>query len=232
MSPPVVLILGAGSRVGAGVEQSFSGADYSVALVSRSQPDPPSRDEASGHLRIRADISNPTQLRAAFAAVRSEFGKGPRVVVYNAAKLCSPPDGENMLSLGLEEFEADVRLNGTAAWEAAGLAAASWKEDKEPKGRFLFTGNGLNEQASGVPMFVTLGAGKSLAWYWIGAADLQFKKTGARFFYADERKKDGSSAGLDLGAESHGKFYLRLVEGDVDELPSAVTFVDGEYKKF
>lgn len=53
-----------------------------------------------------------------------------------------------------------------------------------------------------------------------------------RFFYADERKEDGSGAGTDLGAESHAKFYLKLAEGDVERLPFDPTFVDGEYKKF
>ncbi|KAL0942389.1 short-chain dehydrogenase [Colletotrichum truncatum] len=232
MASPVVLVLGAGSRVGAGIARNFAAAGYSVGVVSRSNPSPPSVDPETSYLRIRADVSVPSEVADAFAATKKQFGNPPKVVVYNAATVSQPPDAENLLSLGIEQFEADVRVNATAAWVAAGEAAKGWNEAGEKNGRFIFTGNGLNTKPVPVPLFLTLGAGKSLAWYWVGAADGFYQSKGWRFFYADERKADGSNAGGDLGAESHGKFYLHLAEGYVEELPSAVTFVDGEYKKF
>ncbi|KAI8243061.1 hypothetical protein K4K57_010330 [Colletotrichum sp. SAR 10_99] len=168
MSPPVLLILGAGSRVGASIAKHFSSAGYAIALVSRSAPSPPAVDPSTSFLRVRADLSVPAQVSAAFAVVRSHFGgAAPRVVVYNAATVSQPPDEENLLSLDVGTVEGDLRVNALGA-----------------------------------------------------------------FFYADERKEDGSGAGGDLGADSHGKFYLELAEGNVAALPSDVTFVDGEYKKF
>ncbi|KAF9882152.1 short-chain dehydrogenase [Colletotrichum karsti] len=232
MSPPVVLILGAGSRLGAGIARAFSSADYSVAVVSRSNPSPPALDPSTSHLRIRADLAIPSQVADAFAAVRSHFGKPPRVVVYNAATISQPPDAENLLSLDVGQLEHDVRVNATGAYVAAQRAVEAWKEVGEEGGRFVFTGNRLNVKPEPVPVFLSLGVAKSQAWWWLGAADGFFKGKGWRFFYADERNADGSGTGKDVNPESHGKFYLKLAEGDVEELPFDVTFVDGEYKKF
>lgn len=51
-----------------------------------------------------------------------------------------------------------------------------------------------------------------------------------RFFFADERKADGSDAGSKPSAEGHAKIYLQLTEDD--SLPTYVTFVDGKYHEF
>ncbi|KAK2065565.1 hypothetical protein LY76DRAFT_679228 [Colletotrichum caudatum] len=193
---PVVLILGAGKNIGAGVAAHFSAAGYSVALVARGFPAPsPSTDPETGHFRIRADLADPAQVRDAFAQAGRHFGGAPpRVVVYNAATLTPPPDAGNLFSLPVERVEADLRLMNSGAWVAAGEANAAWS--------------------------------------WIELADAVYKDTkGWRFFYADERKADGSSIGNVPDANSNGKFYLELAEGAKD-LPSTVTFVDGKYKKF
>lgn len=52
-----------------------------------------------------------------------------------------------------------------------------------------------------------------------------------RFFFADERTKDGAPVGKTPGGESHAKFYLGLVQGKED-LPHYVTFVEGKYHSF
>ncbi|KAJ3945465.1 hypothetical protein N0V92_013524, partial [Colletotrichum tropicale] len=112
MSPPVLLILGAGSRVGASIAKHFSSAGYAVALVSRSAPSPPAVDPSTSFLRVRADLSVPAQVSGAFAAVRAHFGGvEPRVVVYNAATVSQPPDAENLLSLDVGTVESDLRVN-------------------------------------------------------------------------------------------------------------------------
>ncbi|GKT60523.1 short-chain dehydrogenase/reductase SDR [Colletotrichum tofieldiae] len=232
---PVVLILGAGKNIGAGVAAHFSAAGYSVAVVTRSFPTPsPSTDPETGHLRIRADLSDAAQVRDTFAQARKHFGRAPRVVVYNAAALTPPPDAENLFSLPVEQVEADLKLMNSGAWVAAGEAVKGWAEDGEEgkRGRFIYTGNLLNEMTLPVPALVTLGVGKNAAWSWVSLADAVYKdKKGWRFFYADERKADGSSIGNVPDAESNGKFYLELAEGAKD-LPSTVTFVDGKYQKF
>lgn len=51
------------------------------------------------------------------------------------------------------------------------------------------------------------------------------------FFYADERKADGSSKGNDVSGPAHGDFYKQLTE-HVD-VPWHATFVEGKgYAKF
>ncbi|KAK1978430.1 short-chain dehydrogenase/reductase SDR [Colletotrichum cereale] len=236
---PIALVLGAGKNIGAGVAAHFSAAGYSIAVVARGFPGPsPSKDPETGHLRIRADLADPAQVRNAFAQARRHFGgAAPRVVVYNASTLTPPPDAGNLFSLPVEQVEADLRLMNSGAWVAAGEAVRGWTEDAEEeeegrKGRFIYTGNILNETPLPVPSLATLGIGKNAAWSWIGLADAVYKDAkGWRFFYADERKADGSSIGSVPDADSNGKFYLELAEGAKD-LPSTVTFVDGKYRKF
>ncbi|GKT49001.1 uncharacterized protein ColSpa_09182 [Colletotrichum spaethianum] len=232
---PVVLIIGAGSNIGAGVAKHFSAAGYSVAVVGRRFPSPsPSKDPETGYLRIRADIGDVAQVRDVFAQARSHFGKAPRVVVYNAAAMTPPPDADNLFSVPVEQVEADLKVMNSGAWVAAGEAVKGWTEDGEEgkQGRFIYTGNLLNELTLPVAGLVTLGIGKNAAWSWVSLADTLYKdKKGWRFFYADERRADGSSIGNVPNADSNGKFYLELAEGAKD-LPSTVTFVDGKYQKF
>ena len=53
-----------------------------------------------------------------------------------------------------------------------------------------------------------------------------------RFYYADERKADGSPAYSGISGEAHGKFYLQLAEGK-EQGPWQQTFVGGVgYKQF
>ncbi|OHE99083.1 short-chain dehydrogenase/reductase SDR [Colletotrichum orchidophilum] len=237
MSKPVLLILGAGRNIAAGVASRFGAAGYAVALVSRSFPQGPATpDPETGHLRIRADLADPSQVTFAFTETRRHFGgTAPRVVVYNAASMSRPPDADNIFSLPLAQIERDVNIMSSSAWIAAGEAVRGWSEagtEEARKGRFIYTGNLLNQTVWPVPALVTSGIGKNAAWYWVNAADALYKETkGWRFFYADERKEDGTFVGSTPGAESNGKFYLELAEGAQD-LPSTVTFVDGKYKKF
>lgn len=53
----------------------------------------------------------------------------------------------------------------------------------------------------------------------------------ARFFFADERTKDGGPVGKVPNGESHAQFYLDLVEGKQD-VPYYATFVEGKYRSF
>ncbi|KXH58293.1 short-chain dehydrogenase/reductase SDR, partial [Colletotrichum salicis] len=202
---PILLILGAGRNIAAGVASRFSTAGYAIALVSRSFPPEggPSAttDPETGHLRIRADLVDPAQVVSAFAETRRHFGgRAPRVVVYNAATVSSPPDADNMFSLSREAYERDGTVMNTSAWVAAGEAVKGWneagvgdgeEEAEAKKGRFIYTGNFLNETILPLAEYVTLGVGKNAAWYWVNVADGLYKASkGWRFFYADERKED------------------------------------------
>jgi hypothetical protein len=53
-----------------------------------------------------------------------------------------------------------------------------------------------------------------------------------RFYYADERKADGSSAGIGISGEAHGKLYVSLA-GGLSQGPWQQTFVkDVGYRQF
>lgn len=47
-----------------------------------------------------------------------------------------------------------------------------------------------------------------------------------RFFVADQRKSDGSSAGSTPDAEAHAELYTRIAR-DPEAWPFYITFVDG-----
>lgn len=54
----------------------------------------------------------------------------------------------------------------------------------------------------------------------------------SRFYYADERRADGTHVGNEISGEAHGKFYLELAES-TSQGPWQQTFVkDVGYKKF
>jgi hypothetical protein len=53
-----------------------------------------------------------------------------------------------------------------------------------------------------------------------------------RFYYADERKADGSSAGTAIDGPAHGELYIELAES-TSQGPWQQTFVKGVgYKSF
>jgi len=70
----VVLILGAGPRVGASVAEKFASKGYKVALASRKGT---GSKTAEGFLSLKADFSKPESIPALFDAVKSEFQTAP-----------------------------------------------------------------------------------------------------------------------------------------------------------
>jgi NAD(P)-dependent dehydrogenase (short-subunit alcohol dehydrogenase family) len=76
---PVVLILGAGTNIGANVARAFTAKGYKVALAARKLKD---ETNDQGQLTISSDFADPSSISAAFAKVREVFGD-PSVVVYN-----------------------------------------------------------------------------------------------------------------------------------------------------
>jgi NAD(P)-dependent dehydrogenase (short-subunit alcohol dehydrogenase family) len=92
---PVVLILGAGPRIGASVTEKFARDGYKVAIVSRNGS---GTKTAEGVLSLKADFTKPDTIPALFDAVKAEFHSFPSVVIYNAGALTSPPAKDSMFS--------------------------------------------------------------------------------------------------------------------------------------
>lgn len=79
----MVLILGAGANIGAGVARAFAAAGYQVATAARK-----AKSEAKSQLHVQGDFADPSSIRDIFAEVRKSLGD-PSVVVYNG--MCHRP---------------------------------------------------------------------------------------------------------------------------------------------
>lgn len=171
----IALILGAGANVGQALSKTFSQAGYKVALVSRSAKESASDKQIS----IAADLTKPESIPSIFASVRQKLGADPNIVIYNAATLTPPSDKTNPFTVDIDAFESDLRVNNTSAYVAAREAVAGFEKlDKALSKVFIYTGNWLNAVTMSLPLFVTLGVGKSAAASWIGAASVHYKEKG------------------------------------------------------
>lgn len=171
----VVLILGAGPRVGSSVAAKFASSGYHVAVASRSGAQTP------GYLSLKADFANPDSIPALFKAVKAEFKAAPSVVIYNAAALTAPLDEKSALSIPAATFAADLNVNTVSAYVAAQQAVLGWETLPEgAKKTFIYTGNILNTTVMPVPLMLDLGVGKAASAYWVGVADGTYASRGYR----------------------------------------------------
>lgn len=225
MASKILLIIGAGPRVGEGVARAFLQKGYKVALASRTQRKPDTPDQ----IHFTADVSKADSVADLFTRVKAKWGT-PSVVVYNAAALTFAK-ADDPLSIPLASFIQDLTINTTSVYAAAHQAVVGFGDLPEDASKtFIFTGNSLNEKV--LPPFIDLGIGKSGTAHAIQTAALVYKDKGFKFYYADERKADGSSPGQELHGDAHGKHYVELSEGTTQG-PWQQTFVPGKgYQKF
>lgn len=174
----VILILGAGPRVGAAVAQKFSSGGYKVALASRKGT---GSKTSEGYLSLKADFSNPSTIADLFHTVKAELSAYPSVVVYNAAAMTPPPDDKQPLSIPAQSLTADLNVNTISPYVAAQEAIKGWETlSPEIKKTFIYTGNISNVKILPVPMTMSLSVGKSASSYWIGFADTMYAARGYR----------------------------------------------------
>jgi NAD(P)-dependent dehydrogenase (short-subunit alcohol dehydrogenase family) len=81
---PIILILGAGPRIGTSVAKAFAAKGYKVALTSRKASE--AKNNAN-EIHIQIDLADPTTVVNAFSKVKATFGV-PSVVVYNGGDHC------------------------------------------------------------------------------------------------------------------------------------------------
>jgi hypothetical protein len=156
----------------------------------------------------------------------------------------------------LTDFARDLNVNTTSAFVAAQQAVTSFENLSSSDSRtFIYTGNILNHgPLAAFPTLLDLGVGKSATAHIIQAASNAYKDQGfkyvrllcflgtvwkrnvylltvTRFYYADERKADGSAA-FAIDGEAHAKIFTQLAEGTAQG-PWEQTFVKGVgYKNF
>ena len=175
---PVVLILGAGPRIGASVAERFSSNGYKVALASRSGSN---SKTSKGFLSLRADFVTPDSMPALFDAVKTEFLHSPSVIIYNAGSLTVPSDKDSIFSVSVESVLSDLKVNTISAYAAAQQAVIGWKTlAEEVKKTFIYTGNISNVSIVPMPMMLDVGMGKSASAFWIGLADTTYAANGFR----------------------------------------------------
>ncbi|KAL5386421.1 hypothetical protein DPSP01_004146 [Paraphaeosphaeria sporulosa] len=222
----VILILGAGANIGQHVAQQFASQGYKVASTSRSAK---SADNTSDAVHIVADLSDPESVAGIFSQVKASLGV-PSVVVYNAAA-ASFKDAKNPVTLSLAELSKSLNVNTLSAYAALQEAIQGFEQLPETSSRtFIYTGNILNTTV--MPQLLDLGVGKSATAHAIQVAATAYSDRGFKFYYADERKADGTPPYNDIDGEAHGKFYAELAKG-MKQGDWQQTFVKGEgYKKF
>ncbi|KAJ5666623.1 hypothetical protein N7462_011032 [Penicillium macrosclerotiorum] len=223
---PVVLILGAGPNIGQSIARAFAARGYKVALSARSLKD---EDSSSNQVTICSDLSDPQSVIKVFSKVKESLGV-PSVVVYNAAA-ATINDAKDPLSLALSDFTRDLNINTTSAFVAAQQAALGFGELPESASKtFIYTGNMLN--TTSLPPLLSLGVGKSAMAHVVESAAKAYTDRGFKFYYADQRKADGTPMYNEIDGEAHAEFYFQLAEGKSQE-PWQQTFVKGlGYKRF
>ncbi|KAF7551806.1 hypothetical protein G7Z17_g4752 [Cylindrodendrum hubeiense] len=223
---PIVLILGAGPNIGQHVARAFVAKGYKAALVSRKLKE---ADSTSDQLNITGDLSDPNEVVRAFEKVKTVLGDHPSVVVHNVAAVTANPPNDP-LALALTDFTRDFNINTTSAFVAAQQAALGFQKLPSSASKtFIYTGNILNTIT--MPPLLDLGVGKSATAHIIESAAAAYKDRGYKFYYADERKPDGSAI-FAVSGEAHAKFYVELSEGQ-SQGPWQQAFVKGVgYKLF
>lgn len=175
---PVVLILGAGPRIGASVAEKFSSKGYRVAIASRKGD---GNLTVEGYLSLKADFSKPELIPALFDQVKAKFNAAPSVVVYNAPALTPPPDKDSVLSVPVENVVLDLNVNTISPYVAAQQAVKGWETlPKETKKTFIYTGNNMSRDIVPMPMMLNLSIGKSASSAWIGLVDTLYSARGFR----------------------------------------------------
>jgi len=92
---PIILILGAGPRIGTSIAEAFAAKGYKVALTSRKASE---ANNTANEIHIQSDFADPGNVVNAFSQVKASLGI-PSVVVYNGVYRC--PEPRWFLSLSL-----------------------------------------------------------------------------------------------------------------------------------
>ncbi|KAF2497638.1 putative short-chain dehydrogenase [Lophium mytilinum] len=221
MSTPVLLVLGAGPKIGLSVAKAFAAKGYKVAIAARSLQDGVDED---GFLRVQVDLEQTTEIEKVFAKVTESLGI-PHVVVYNAA-LRNPRDLQDPLaSISLEDIKSEFAVNSISPLFAAQEAVKGFKQLPSSASRtFIQTGNALNVIV--LPNVLTFGMTKSAAAHMIRSASVGYKRKGFKFYYADERQPDGGPT-IPVNGPAAGKMYVELAENP-EQGPWDYTFIDGK----
>ncbi|WP_028550797.1 SDR family NAD(P)-dependent oxidoreductase [Paenibacillus sp. UNC451MF] len=154
---PLLVIVGSGPGVSAGIAKKFGSNGFRVVLISRTKPslERSLEDLHQVHIEsygITADASDPNSLKTAFKQIRSIYGV-TNVLVYNAAHIV-PGDP---LSLTEKQLIEDFKVNTVGALTSAQQVIPDMVERKQ--GTLFFTGGGIALAPN--PLYTSLSIGKA-----------------------------------------------------------------------
>ncbi|MQY11210.1 hypothetical protein SRB5_13250 [Streptomyces sp. RB5] len=134
----VAVVTGAGSGIGRAVAVTLSGAGWDVVLAGR-RPDPLAETArlAGGATPVPADVTEPEQVDALFAAVRDRYGRLD--LLFNNAGRFGPAAGPDELSVA--DWRAVVDTNLTGAFLCARAAFRLMREQDPRGGRIINNGS-------------------------------------------------------------------------------------------
>lgn len=176
-APPVLLLLGAGHKLGAKIPEVFAKAGYKIALVARSLEE---GHQDNGYYHVRADFNDGKCIPEVFQKVTQAVGI-PTVVVYNAVQYTLDDPADPFASLApdrVSQFHTAIAVNGTTPLIALQHAITSFRSlPADTVGKtFIFTGNLLNH--SQFKNRLCFGTAKTLCAYGIRFASEAYAKEG------------------------------------------------------
>ncbi len=138
----IVLVTGAGSGIGRAVSIALQAAGYTVVLAGRREAElqkTAALAQGSGEpmMPIPTDVSQPTSVRALFAAIREAFGRLD--VLFNNAGINAP--SIPLEDLSFEQWSAVVAINLTGAFLCTQEAFRLMKEQNPQGGRIINNGS-------------------------------------------------------------------------------------------
>ncbi|KAH8595852.1 hypothetical protein B0O99DRAFT_144823 [Bisporella sp. PMI_857] len=206
MATPVLLVLGAGPKIGLEVAKAFAAKGYKIALAARSFSDGVGED---GYLRLKVDLANTEEVPKTFTKVTEQLGI-PSVVVYNGSDAVRLNPEDPLSTVPIESVKREFAVNTFSPVLAAQEAVKGFKKLPSSASRtFIFTGNFLNINVW--PSMLTFGMSKNATAHLIRGASIAYQSQGFKFYYADQRQEDGGPT-VPVGGPAAGVAYVRLAE--------------------
>ncbi|KAF2714526.1 hypothetical protein K504DRAFT_445511 [Pleomassaria siparia CBS 279.74] len=208
MTTPVLLVLGAGPKIGLSVGQAFAAKGYKVAEFRRRHrpgwvlalEDQPCKHRSSG---------DPESIY--------------QVLMASDGVALDPEDP--LSSVSISETTRIFATNTISPLIAAQEAVKGFKQLPTSASRtFIATGNLLNTAAR--PPVLTFGMSKSALAHLIWGSSIAYEKRGFKFYYADERQEDGGAT-IPVSGPAAGRAYTELAEKE-GQGKWLWTFVDGK----
>ncbi|MFJ9343846.1 SDR family oxidoreductase [Streptomyces sp. NPDC101733] len=138
----IAVVTGAGSGIGRSVALTLAGAGWSVAVAGRRAEPLEETAAAAGAgadvFPVRADVSDPDDVTALFAAVRERYGRLD--LLFNNAGTFGPA-GVALEDISYEAWRQVVDVNLTGSFLCAQAAFRAMKEQAPQGGRIINNGS-------------------------------------------------------------------------------------------